>query len=378
MINLITAGHSHGDALIGIIEGLPKGVPITEEYINEFLKKRQMGYGRGKRMKMEHDKVKIISGVWKGETTGTPISLLIKNRGARPQDKEPPRTIPRPGHADFAGAIKYEYINDFNPVIERSSARETAMRVALTAITRRFLEEIGIEVLGYVKGIGKIDAPSLTLDPDSLKERRDASPLFMLDEETEKKCISLIDDAKKQGYTLGGRVEVIAFQVPPGLGSFATYKKRLDARLSYVLMSLPTVKAVEIGDGIESSYLPGNEAMDPFVLKEGRPVRTTNHSGGIEGGISNGEPIRVAIYSKPIPTQPKPLSSFDFSKIEATQAPYIRSDLVIIPALSVIAELLVSYVIADAFLERFGGDTLSMIKKHYDLWREEWKEVLSL
>ena len=252
------------------------------------------------------------------------------------------------------------------------------MRVALTAITRRFLEEIGIEVLGYVKGIGKIDAPSLTLDPDSLKERRDASPLFMLDEETEKKCISLIDDAKKQGYTLGGRVEVIAFQVPPGLGSFATYKKRLDARLSYVLMSLPTVKAVEIGDGIESSYLPGNEAMDPFVLKEGRPVRTTNHSGGIEGGISNGEPIRVAIYSKPIPTQPKPLSSFDFSKIEATQAPYIRSDLVIIPALSVIAELLVSYVIADAFLERFGGDTLSMIKKHYDLWREEWKEVLSL
>ncbi len=375
---MVTSGHSHGRYLVGIIEGIPKGLHITEDYINSYLAKRQMGYGRGKRMEMEQDRVEIIGGVWKGETTGAPISLLIKNRGARPQEEEPPRTIPRPGHADFAGAIKYEYTDDFNPIIERSSARETTMRVALSAITHRFTDEMGIDVIGYVKGIGDIDAPHIDLDPLSLKEKRDRSPLFMIDEEAEGKCVSLIDRAKRGGYTLGGRVEVVAFSVPPGLGSFVTYKERLDVRLSEVLMSIPTVKGIEIGNGIKTSYLPGNRAMDPFSVEDGKIVRDTNKMGGIEGGISNGEPVRITLYSKPIPTQPKPLPSFDFKDLKPVDAPYIRSDIVVIPALSVIAEVLVSYVIADAFLERFGGDTISMIKEHYGMWREKWKRVLYL
>ncbi len=378
MIRMITSGHSHGEKLVGIIEGIPKGVSITEEYINNYLRKRQMGYGRGKRMSIEHDVVEIVGGVWKGETTGAPISLIIKNRGARPQDEEPPRTIPRPGHADFAGAIKYEYTDDFNPVIERSSARETAMRVALGAITHKLTDELGIKILGYVKGIGRINSELEILDPELLKKRRDDSPLFMIDEEAQRLCITEIDNAKENGYTLGGRVTVFIFSVPPGLGSFVTYEKRLDARLSEVLMSIPTVKAVEIGDGIKGSYLPGNQAMDSFFIHNGKISRTSNHAGGIEGGVSNGEPIKITIYAKPIPTQPKPLPSFDFKTKEPIPAPYIRSDLVVLPALSVIAEVLTSYVIADAFLERFGGDTLSMIKKHYRMWREEWKNTLSL
>ena len=378
MIQMITSGHSHGKYLVGIIEGIPKGLPIDEDYINNYLKRRQMGYGRGKRMNIEHDKVEIVAGVWKGETTGAPISLLIENRGARPQEDEPPRTIPRPGHADFAGAIKYEYTEDFNPIIERSSARETAMRVALSAITHRLTDELGIEIVGYVKGIGEVDTPFLFIPPDEIQRRRDKSPLFMIDRKKEKECIKLIDIAKKEGYTLGGRVEVVAFGVPPGLGSFSTYKKRLDARLSEVLMSIPTVKAIQIGDGVESSYLPGNRVMDMFMIGAGRVKRPTNRAGGIEGGISNGGFIRVTLYSKPIPTQPNPLPSFDFRTMRDVYAPYIRSDLVVVPALSVIAETLVSYVIADAFLERFGGDTISMIKEHYEMWREKWKDILFL
>ncbi len=378
MIRMITSGHSHGKYLVGIIEGIPKGLSIDEEYINSYLKKRQMGYGRGKRMGIEQDKVEIVAGVWRGETTGAPISLLIENRGVRPQDSEPPRTIPRPGHADFAGAIKYEYTDDFNPIIERSSARETAMRVALSSIAHRLTDEIGIKIVGYVRGIGEADTPSLFILPSEIQKRRDESPLFMIDKKKEKECIELIDNAKKKGHTLGGRVEVVAFGVPPGLGSFSTYRKRLDARLSEVLMSIPTVKAIEIGDGVESSYLPGNKAMDMFMMAAKKVKRPTNYAGGIEGGISNGEPIRVTLYSKPIPTQPKPLPSFDFKTMKDVYAPYIRSDLVVVPALSIIAEVLVSYVIADAFLERFGGDTLSMIKKHYEIWREKWKDILFL
>ena len=378
MIRMITSGHSHGKYLIGIIEGIPKGLEISEDYIDEFLARRQMGYGRGQRMAIEQDKSEIVGGVWKGKTTGAPISILIKNRGERPQDSEPPKTIPRPGHADFAGAIKYGYTDDFNPVIERSSARETAIKVALGAITYKLIKEFGIETIGYVKGIGNIDAKYMIGNPEELKELRDNSLLFMIDHEKEKECISLIDDAKKGGYTLGGRVEVIVFFAPVGLGSFVTYGKRLDARIASVLMSIPTVKGIEIGDGIEISYLEGNKAMDPFIVKNGEIIRPTNRLGGIEGGMSNGEPIRVTIYSKPIPTQPKPLPSFDFRDIKSVSAPYIRSDIVILPALSVISEVLLSYVIADALLERFGGDNIDMIKENYNLWREKWKKVLHL
>lgn len=377
LLKMITSGESHGKYLIGVIEGIPGGFPLDSQYINDFLKRRQKGYGRGKRMSMEEDKVEIVGGVWKGKTTGAPISLFIENKGARSQEKEPQRTIPRPGHADFAGAVKYEFFDDFNPVIERASARETAMRVALGAITHKFLHEMGIETVGYVRGIFSEDFPYRGDSPEELRMLRDSSPLLMVDENGTDICIEIIDKISNLGYTLGGKIEVIVFSPPPGLGSYVSYDKRLDAKFSEILMSIPSVKAVEIGEGIKSSQMPGGEAIDHFRMVRYGIKRSTNFAGGIEGGISNGENIRINLYLKPIPTQENPLPSFDFKDGKPTPAPYIRSDRVVVPAASVIAEALTAFVVSDVFLERFGGDTFSMVKKHYEGWLKEWKKILS-
>jgi chorismate synthase len=373
MLAYHTAGHSHGEMLIGILEGFPAHVPISLDFINRMLERRQGGYGRSKRQNIEKDEVEIIAGVWKGNSTGAPIGMMIKNKASRVQGEVRPRTIPRPGHTDLAGAWKYGWEHDFNPVIERSSARETAMRVAVGATCQLLLQELGVEILGHVRQLGSVIPQTPELSLAEMRLRVEDSPFYCCDPKAEEQMRELVDGMKEAGNSLGGVVEVLAENVPPGLGGFRHQEFRLDAQLAQALMSIPSVKAVEIGEGLFDAERPGSEVHDAIKIENGKIRRTSNNSGGIEGGISNGERIIVRAYHKPIPTMIRGIESVDLKDGSPAQAPYVRSDVVVIPAASVVAEAMVSFVLARALLAKFGQDHLEDIRKNLDTYLKRLK-----
>ncbi|MGH7551312.1 MAG: chorismate synthase [Gemmatimonadota bacterium] len=374
MLRFLTAGESHGAELIGILEGVPAGLPLSEADLDGHLLRRQGGVGRGARMRIERDRARIAGGVWRGATTGAPIAITIANRGEIPQGKQPRRTVPRPGHADLTGTLKHGF-DDANPAIERSSARETAMRVALGAVAHRFLHEFGIAVAGHVVAVGGIDARPDRSDWESLVQERDRSPLYCADRSVEQAMLTRIEEARERQETLGGVAEIVALGVPPGLGSYAQWDRRLEAALGRALLSIQSVKAVAIGDGIETPFDFGRAAQDE-IFWDGGVVRRTNRAGGIEGGISNGEPVVARAFFKPISTQRRPLRSVDLETGEEVECRYIRSDTLVVPAGSVVAEAMVALVIAEALLDKFGGDHIDDTRaafEHY-LERIPWRQ----
>jgi len=382
MLRFLDAGESHGKCLIGIIEGLPAGLSLNEENINLNLKRRQGGYGRGERMKIEQDRVEILSGLVEGKTIGSPLGLMIKNKDWENwQEKEyPPLTIPRPGHADFAGAIKYGF-KDVRKVLERASARQTAMRAAVGSITSSLLEEFNIDIYSYVLRIGQVKAKRIVSFNREVKEEINKSPVYCIDGIASIGMCREIDRAREKGDTLGGVFEVVIAGVPIGLGSYVQWDRRLDARLASALMSIPGAKAVEIGKGIETSEKKGSTVHDEIFAQEEsekdsfRYYRKTNRAGGIEGGITNGEDIVVKAYIKPIPTLINPLRSIDFATKKGTKAIYQRSDICVVPAASVVGEAVAAWEMAVAFLEKFGGDSLLEIKENYRNYRKRLQKI---
>ncbi|HET6566785.1 MAG TPA: chorismate synthase [Rhodothermales bacterium] len=389
MIRYLTAGESHGEALLGIVEGAPAGIPLTAADLNEHLARRWQGYGRGGRAKIEQDQVHIYSGVRFSRTQGSPIALCLdnaayqKDRSGWPEvmavegsgEGIEPVTLPRPGHADLVGVQKYRF-NDIRPVIDRSSARETAMRVACCSVARQFLKEFGIEVGSHVVRIGGVGyehpdewqdrtAPLIERGAAALYRAADQSEVRMLDPALEARCIEHIKEAKQAGDSLGGVYEVIVTGVPAGLGSYVQWDRRLDGLLAQAILSIQAQKGIEIGDGISGASRPGSRVHDPILRENDRYVRRTNHAGGVEGGMSNGMPIVVRGYMKPIPTLIKPLDTVDIATGEAQPTRYERSDVTSVPAASTVAEAVVAHVIANAFLEKFGGDNLEEIRQHY-------------
>ncbi|HHW57737.1 MAG TPA: chorismate synthase [Clostridia bacterium] len=337
----LTAGESHGEALIAIIEGLPSNLTIEVEFINNELQRRQGGYGRGGRMAIEKDEVHIISGIRHGKTIGSPLTLEIKNKDYENwKDKETsPITRPRPGHADLSGVIKYDQ-RDIRNILERSSARETAIRVAVGSIAKLLLNELNISVKSKVLEIGGA--------------------------KSEKKWIELIEEAKRNGDTLGGIIEVVIEGVPVGLGSHAQWDRKLDALLSYHIMSVQAIKGVEFGLGFEAARLPGSLVHDEIYYEKDRGFyRKTNNAGGIEGGMSNGNPIVIRAAMKPIPTLLKPLNSVDINTKEGIKAIYERSDVAAVEAAACVLEAVCAWVIADEVIKKFGGDSLEEVKKNY-------------
>lgn len=375
MLRFLTAGESHGKGLVAIVEGMVAGLPLKEEDIARDLARRQGGYGRSPRMDIEQDRAEILSGVRHGLTMGSPIGLLIPNRtweswstimsvSPVPEDIEPVTRL-RPGHADLAGVIKYR-LDDVRPVLERASARETAARVAAGAVARRLLEEFGIEIRSHTVAIGGHRAETgEVIDWDKVE----SSPLRCGDSQAEEAMIAAIEEAKASGDTLGGIFEVIASGVPIGLGSHVHWERRLDGRIAQALMSINAVKGVEIGAGFALAALKGSQVHDviqPAAGERASPWRhATNRAGGVEGGMSNGEPIVVRAMVKPIPTLAQPLPSVDLHTGEAAQAHYERSDICVIPAAGVIGEAMLAVVLADALLEKFGGDHLAETLHNY-------------
>lgn len=387
VIRYLTAGESHGKALVGIVEGLPAGMEISADYINHQLQRRQQGYGRGGRMRIEADTVEILSGVRFGKTLGSPIALLIENKdhknwtermaveGGGPTVE--PITIPRPGHADYVGSVKYGH-GDLRNVIERASARETAMRVACCTVIRKFLEDVGIFVGSHVLSIGKVALKERVAIDSRIKrlakaacgaykitEEADKSPVRMLDVSVSEKAVAEIRRAKKLGDTLGGIFEVLVTGVPVGLGSYVHYDRKLDGQLAQAIMSIHAVKGVEIGSGFANAQKFGSEVHDPFVVKGGEVRRSSNRAGGLEGGVTNGEMIILHAAMKPISTLAHPLPSVDLRTKRSMPARYERSDVCAVPACSVIAEAVIAPVLANAFLEKFGGDSMGEIRKRY-------------
>jgi chorismate synthase len=380
----LTAGESHGPQLTAIIEGLPAGVAIRDDGINYELARRQQGYGRGGRMKIETDTVEILSGVRWGETLGSPLTLVVKNRDwenwsgkmsplPEHRDESIAVTRPRPGHADLTGALKYDH-TDVRNVLERSSARETAVRVAVGAVAKQLLGAFGIRVGGFVTGIGGISSPPPALPFDELWLTAAESELFCCDRSADEPMKQAIDTAKAAGDTLGGVVEVQVIGCPPGLGSYTHWDRKLDARLAMALMSIQAIKGVEVGMGFGVADRPGSQVHDEIfhdatVRKPGAMTpyyRATNNAGGIEGGMSNGETILVRAAMKPIPTLYKPLRSVDMQTHEPFEAAVERSDTCAVPAALVVAEAVVAIEIATAFLEKFGGDSLVEIRRNFD------------
>jgi len=380
-LRFLTAGESHGPLLTAIIEGLPAGLPVSEEYINEQLVRRQGGYGRGGRMKIERDRVKILSGVRAGFTLGSPVTLQVENKdwqnwkhimGSGPDADIEARKVtrPRPGHADLAGAIKYGH-RDLRNILERSSARETAIRVAVGAIARKLLEELGITLLGAVVRIGGIQAKWPPVEGDVLKDILKKSLLLCPDPQSEELMKNEIDRARETGDTLGGIFEIRAFGVPVGLGSHVHWDRKLDGRLAGALMSIQAIKGVEVGAGFESAVLPGSRVHDGiYHVPEKGFYRKSNGAGGIEGGISNGEPLVVRAAMKPIPTLYKPLDSVDLQTKEPLEASVERSDVCAVPAACVVGEAVVAQTLAAACLEKFGGDHMEEIKDRIDKHRK--------
>jgi chorismate synthase len=395
-LRYLTAGESHGKALIGILEGIPSGLSLSAEDINRDLGRRQMGYGRGGRMKIESDHAEILSGVRWGKTIGSPITLLIENKdyrnwlkGMSPYAEDdgsiPAVTRPRPGHADLTGAIKY-YHHDMRNVLERSSARETAVRVALGAVAKKFLQAFHITIGSFVIQIGKIGVKGSsenfsTLESsnprtlESLFRKAEKSPVRCPDEQAAKKMTTLIDRIMKSGDSLGGVFEVFATGVPAGLGSYIQWDRRLDGRLAQALMSIQAIKGVEAGLGFEMSKRSGSEVMDEiFYSHHYGYYRKTNNAGGMEGGMTDGMPIILRAAMKPIPTLRRPLRSIDITTKKPVEAAYERSDICAVPAAGVIGEAMVALTITDAFLEKFGGDSMKEIQQHYDSYVHHIKQ----
>jgi chorismate synthase len=383
-IRFLTAGESHGRGLVCIIEGLPANLELSSEYINRELERRQRGYGRGGRMKIEKDRVQILSGVRFGKTLGGPIALFIENRdwenwkermaveGGRPETAVP-FTRPRPGHADLAGGIKYNQ-RDLRNILERASARETACRVALGAVCKRFLEELGVFVGSYVVSIGPVSPPIEEQDLIKRHQLAEQSELRFPDPSKDKDFVELIDRAKEMGESLGGIFEVFAVGVPPGLGSHVHWDRKLDGRIAQAMMSIQAIKGVEIGLGFEASKRFGSEVHDEIGYREGEGYfRYSNNLGGLEGGITNGMPIIVRCAMKPIPTLTKPLRSVDVLTKEEVRAGKERTDVVAVPAASVVGESALALVLADAFLEKLGGDFMEEIKERYRIYLEHVK-----
>ena len=382
MLRFLDAGESHGKCLLGIIEGFPAGLSLNEENINLDLKRRQGGYGRGERMKIEQDRVEVLSGLVEGKTIGSPLGLMIKNKDWENwQEKEyPPLTISRPGHADFAGAIKYGF-KDVRKVLERASARQTAMRVAIGSVAQQFLKEFNLNTYSYVLRIGQVKAKRIASFNREVKEEINKSPVYCVDGIASIGMCREIDRAREKGDTLGGVFEVVITGIPIGLGSYVQWDRRLDARLASALMSIPGVKAVEIGEGVEASKKKGSTVHDEIFAQEeqrknsSRYYRKTNRAGGIEGGVTNGEEVVIRAYLKPIPTLINPLRSIDFATKKETKAIYQRSDICVIPAASVVGEAVAAWEIATAFLDKFNGDSLLEIKENYKKYGEKLQEI---
>jgi len=390
-LRFLTAGESHGKALTGIIEGLPSGLVLAQEDIDAQLRRRQGGYGRGGRMKIETDSAAILAGVRWGKTLGSPVSLMIENRDfknwsqgmsaeAGQEGSIEPVTRPRPGHADLAGAQKYAH-SDVRNVLERSSARETAMRVAVGAVMKRFLEELGVSVGSYVIRVGSVEADAAALEGRAhreLLEMAEASEMRCPDHTATEKMKAAVDAATKDGNSLGGVFLVYAEGLPPGLGSHVHWDRRLEGLLAQALMSIQAIKGVEVGLGFEAARRPGSEVMDEIELAgDGLPVRKTNNAGGIEGGMTNGMPLVMCAAMKPIPTLRRPLKSFDMSTGEAVEAAYERSDVCAVPAAAVIGEAMVSTVLAGAFLDKFGGDSMAEVLRNLKAYRDSLGNIPS-
>jgi chorismate synthase len=375
MLNFTTAGESHGKCLIVIVNGFPAGVYLDEAVINADLKRRQGGYGRGGRMKIESDKVCVLSGTRKNITIGSPICLKIENRDYKINDL-PDVTRPRPGHADLPGVIKFGH-RDARNILERASARETAARVAAGALAKILLDKFDINVLGYVKSIGGVSSKKAVKNPDEILKKRNKSKVYCLDKLAESKMIEKIKKAKKEGDSLGGIIEIIAFGVPPGLGSHAQWNLRLDGILAGALMSIQAIKGVEIGLGFDFSKKFGSQVHDEIFYREDKGAfdRVTNNAGGIEGGITNGEVIIARAAMKPIPTLMKPLRSVDIVTKKPESASTERSDVCAVPAVSVVGEAAMAFEIARCFMEKFGGDSLSEVTRNYEGYLEQVRVI---
>lgn len=386
MLRFTTAGESHGQALISVLEGMPAGLPLLAAHVDADLARRQQGYGRGRRMQIERDTAEFLSGVRAGETLGSPVSMLIRNRDwanwqeimdPAPRDADAagaPRrravTRVRPGHADLTGMLKYDR-DDARDILERASARETTARVAAGAIARRLLEELGVTIGSHLVHLGGIDAARPSVMPEPLNEVADASALRTLDGDAERAMMARIDVAKREGNTLGGICEVVVDGLPVGLGSHVSWDRKLDGRLGAAMMSIPAVKGVEIGLGFGAARVTGAEVHDEIELAPGRVRagnvrRTSNRAGGLEGGMTTGEQLVVRVAMKPISTLMRPLGTIDVVDGSPAKATAERSDVTAVPAMGVIAEAMAALVLADAMLEKFGGDSLTEIRRNLD------------
>jgi len=382
-LRFTTAGESHGQALVSILEGMPAGLPLVADDVNTELARRQQGYGRGRRMQIEKDTVEFLSGVRAGETLGSPIAMVIQNRdwknwqeimdpAPNAPDAQPRRravTRVRPGHADLTGILKYDR-DDARDILERASARETTARVAAAAICKRFLSEFEVRIGSHLVSLGGIDAARPADMPEDVNAAADASPLRTLDHDAEQRMVTYIDEIKRAGNTLGGVCEVVVDGLPVGLGSHVSWDRKLDGRIGAAIMSIPAVKGVEIGMGFQTSRVTGADVHDEIEMSPGRVLagnvrRKTNRAGGLEGGMTTGEPLVVRVAMKPISTLMRPLGTVDVATGEAAAAVAERSDVTAVPAMGVIAEGMLALVLADAFLEKFGGDSLGETHRNY-------------
>ena len=384
MLRFLTAGESHGQALVMTLDGMPAGLQVDIDALNAQLRRRQGGYGRGRRMQIESDRAEILAGVRHGVTTGAPIALLIRNRdwvnwqktmyveAERPETatgaEKTDVTRPRPGHADLAGAVKYGH-DDIRNVLERASARETAARVAAGSLARQLLARFDTHIASHVSAIGDLALPpERTVSFAEARALDDEAPLRCVDEGLQQRMMAFIDAAKAAGDTVGGAFEVIASGVPPGLGSYVQWDRKLDGRLAQALMCIHAIKAVGVGIGPDVALRPGSRVHDEIVPPAGEggaPVRPTNNAGGLEGGVTNGQDVRVSGFMKPIATLMKPLRSVDLATMSEAPAAIERSDVCAVPAAAVVGEAMVAFVLADAFLEKFGGDSIEEIARHY-------------
>lgn len=386
MLRWLTAGESHGEALVGIIEGVPAGVGLTSSEIQDALARRRLGYGRGARMKFEQDKVRILGGVRHGITQGGPVAIEIANTewpkwervmNADPVDpaelegkaRNAALTRPRPGHADFTGMQKYAHA-EARPILERASARETATRVALGVVAAKMLEALGVGLVSHTTAVGGVEAPVDAHRPTPADvQQLDHDPLRCFDSTTSQAMVEAVDVAHKDGETLGGVVEVLAYNLPPGLGSYVHWDRRLDARLAGALMGIQAIKGVEVGDGFITAARPGSAAHDEIMIgDDGQVHRVSNRAGGIEGGMSIGDVLRVRAAMKPIATVPKALRTVDVATREASRAHHQRSDVCAVPAAGVVAEAMTALVLADAVMEKFGGDNIAETVRNKDAY----------
>ena len=391
MLRWITAGESHGPELIGVIEGLPAGVPVLAEEIQAALAQRRLGYGRGARMKFEQDEVSLPTGIRFGLTQGGPVTVRIANTewpkwetvmSAAPVDPEDltgargaALTRPRPGHADFTGMQKYGF-DEARPVLERASARETATRVALGQIAKNFLAQLGIELVTHTVAIGPVLNTSTAMPKPSDNEKLDADPVRCFDKAASAARVAEIDECHSSGDTIGGITETLVYGCPPGLGTYVHWDRRLDAQLAAAVMGIQAMKSVEIGDGVETTKRRGSVAHDEIQREDGEVHRLTDRAGGIEGGMSNGEVIRVRAGMKPISTVPRALQTIDTSTGDAATAHHQRSDVCAVPAAGIVVEAMVALVIANFVLEKFGGDSVSETKRNLESYLAAMPEVL--